>query len=284
MKKVSQSLLKDLMEYESGELCGNVLQAKLDGVYPDDTGSKPGKPSAAKLGQYFEYITFGNLPAHGDGSIPRAEYTGDGMKKCKLPEHIREPWTLLTVDDMYADYKHCHRKSDKVKRYMKAMKMEVVYKGKAFENEWGKGQTDIIVKCKMLGKGEIVIDMKYTGLMDATWSKSKFAWNLDNPALNELQGVQPKQYKWLTTLEFYYWLVSSSATNDDMRLIKANVSDDAMLKFREEAMIIKNEKLPLYEATGFEPRPSLLKCDFCPLNQGCKDRAQFPAIVEVDFN
>lgn len=274
-KQISQSLLKDVMEYEAGELCGNVLQAKLDGVYPDDTGSEPGKPSAAKQGQYFEYITWGNLPAYGDGSIPQPEYTSAGMKKAERDR---------TIDDMYAPYYYCHIKSDRLKEYMKAMKMKIVSRGQSFENEWGRGTVDLIVECKALGPGLWILDNKYTALLDASWSKSKYAWNFNNIDLRELQGVQPKQYKWLTGHNFAYLLVSSAPKNNDMRIVKANVSDEAMLKFRDEALAVRDHKLPLYEATGFEPRPSLVKCDTCPLQLTCKDRAKRIDIVEMDFN
>lgn len=266
-EKVSQSLIKDWWEYNDGDGCGIQFKSKhIDCDYPDDF--TPGTKMA--LGTYLEYLVFESVPSRmaKKGLFPSPEYKVSSVKK-----------QSFGIDDMTAPYKEAHRKAELVRQYFALMNVKVVKTNMRFENEWGEGTIDVVMEGDYFG-GQATVDCKYTGLMHDRWSK--YGFGFENPIQIKHHGVQAKQYKILTGLPFWYLLVSSSADDDTIEFVRADISDESLFTHREEAIYIR-EKINLDEQIGFVARPELSRCNECLIKDRCSFRTRIPTKRIVNF-
>ena len=121
--KVSQSLMKDFNEYTQGNECGLVLKAKyVDHIqFPSS--------DAMRLGQYFEYIATGGLPAHGDKTPPEAEFVYKGKPNEKLS----------------TAYERANGSAQLFQALIKTWNIEIIEVGWEMEHDNMKGVADLLV-------------------------------------------------------------------------------------------------------------------------------------------
>jgi hypothetical protein len=256
ISKITNTLIKMVLAYKAGELCGHLLQAKMvdDRDLDDST-------DAMKLGTYFEYIAFGNLPKN--GKIPKPEYTGTGK--------------------MTAEYTRAHLCAEEVQKWFKAMGFEIIKKGWKVTKGRYQGTIDLMVRCTKeitfadghtLHVGdEIVIDVKYSGLLEDRWSKHGWAWS---QIQIDYHGIQARQYHYLTGRPFYFLVKDNRPAGiEKVKFFRVEITEQSI----EQHKAIGNECYEYLEheaQIGFNPLPSLDNCRDCALRAKCPDRAEFP--------
>jgi hypothetical protein len=253
--KITQSFMKDMLAYKAKEECGHLIEHKwIKGKL------LPGS-EIMRLGTYFEYISFDTLPK--DGAIPKAEYTSTGK--------------------MSADYARAHDNSRVLLDWIKRMGFVVIGKGKKYERDGYEGTIDLLVQCTktitfadgyVLKKGTIiVIDVKYSGVLDDSWSRHGWMWS---PIQREYHGIQAKQYHYITELPFFFLVKDSSPKGIlNVKFFRVTINDNEMAKHLDSGRILK-DMLILEQKIGFTPYPSVYKCAKCPLKATCKDKHEFP--------
>lgn len=290
--KISQSLLKGLLNYRNGEECGLLFKAKyLDGRYdlfpPSD---------AQNVGAWFEYMLTGAIPKN--GGVPKPEYMKRGKDEDGNPS-------------LTADYRLMKQHIDNFKKAMDKYGFEILRAGEdikaLFPNSlerygfevWLTGTLDIRVRATkdiwaVYGKemvlvakeGQIVIvDIKASGLLDDKFNV--FGWQLDNLHNKVNLVTQPIHYKYIEMLNtgeeppFIFMLFSMKSEND-ARIIDFRVDESA---FEEHVNFIDSgvQNLLHYQKHGFKPRPSLEKCSDCPLRDNCEYKATVAPITVYYF-
>lgn len=259
--KVSQSLMKTLSDYTQGNECGLVLKAK----YVD----KVDFPSsdAMRLGQYFEYVATGALPAHGDGTPPEPELVYKGKPNEKLS----------------TAYERAHGSAELFKALINTYGIEIIEVGWEMEHENMKGTADLLVKWD--GKYAI-IDLKYSGLVDDKWND--MGWHQDFLGQKDKIMMQGVHYSILAEnilgepVDFYFWVF---ATQDprDVRIFK-EIIDDTKIEIHKRAV---NQVYDTFNAMvkndSFKAKPSLQKCMDCPLVDTCPSASLLPNIVPIYY-
>ena len=116
--------MKSLSDYTQGNECGLVLKAKhVDGIqFPSS--------DAMRLGQYFEYIATGGLPAYGDGTPPEAEFVYKGKANEKLS----------------TAYERANGSAQLFEALIKTWNIEIVEVGWKMEHDKMRGTADLLVK------------------------------------------------------------------------------------------------------------------------------------------
>lgn len=286
--KISQSLLKGLLNYRKGNECGLLFQEKyLKGRYdlfpPSDVQN---------VGAWFEYIATGSVPKNGE--VPKPEYMARKKDEKGNPE-------LATA------YKLMKSHIENFKKMMAVYGFEIIRVGEDIKvlypnsverfgvEVWLTGTLDIRAiatrdiytidknrfRILVAKKGqEVIIDLKTTGLLDDKWND--YGWELENLDNKVNLVTQPIHYKYIELLKtgveppFIFMLYSSKNPND-ARIIDFKVDESA---FTEHENFIDAGVLNLlnYQEKGFKPLPSLLKCSECPLKEDCEYRAIVPPI------
>ena len=259
--KVSQSLMKNYSDYTQGLECGLVLKAK----YVD----KIQFPSsdAMRLGQYFEYIATGGLPAYGDGTIPEAEFVYKGKANEKLS----------------TAYERANGSALLFEALIKNWNIEIVEVGWRMEHDNMTGTADLLVKWD--GKYAI-IDLKYSGLVDDKWND--MGWHKDFLSQKDKIMMQSVHYSILAEkilgepVDFYFWVF---ATQDprDVRIFEA-VIDDAKIELHNRAVKQVYENVnKLVAENSWKATPSLQKCMDCPLVDTCPSASLLPNITAIYY-
>jgi len=257
--KVSQSLMKSLQKYFLKQECGLILKA----MYVENKDLY--KSEAMLLGQYFEYVATGQLPKF--GNVPQAKKVYEGTPKEKLSESYQRA---------YQSAQYCKVLIDK-------MGIEILSTGETIEHNDAKGTLDI--KARWDGRLSI-IDLKYSGLLDNKWDERGWEFN----TLNEKDQlmIQSVHYKYIAEalyeepVDFYFFLFSSTNPSD-VRVAKIEVDPMKTLKHIEDIKLAKQMWQKMVETNNFKPRPSLLKCSTCPLNENCESRALLPTITTIYY-
>jgi len=262
MKKVTQSFVKDLLEYIAGGSCGHLIREKWINDKLIELDSK-----AAKLGCYFEYTFSGALPKNKE--IPKAEMMASGK-------------------DKLAPYRLADTNVERLRRYFGLMGLQILKAGVRLTRGKFEGDIDLIVECtkkivfrdgfKWKKGDKLVIDLKYSGLIEDRWSKHGWLWT---PEQRAYHGIQAKQYFFITELPFYFLVVSS--TNEyDIKLFRIEIGQESINQYILQANDLE-EKLNYYNDIGWEPRPDISKCAECPLREGCPDRATYPQVETIEL-
>jgi hypothetical protein len=133
---------------------------------------------------------------------------------------------------------------------------------------------------KLKKDDRIVIDVKYSGLIDQGWKD--FGWDLlNNPKQREYHGVQAKQYHYVSSLPFFF-LVVSSKNETDIRFFHISISEQAIESHIKEG----NDLIDRFEyekSIGFQARPEVGKCSECPLKEKCREKATVPDAIQITF-
>jgi hypothetical protein len=261
LKRVSQSLMKNFSDYTQGMECGLVLKAK----YVDHIAFP--STDAMRLGQYFEYIATGGLPAYGDGTPPEPELVYKGKPNEKLS----------------TAYERAHGSAQLFKALIKQFDIEIIEVGWAMQHENMSGTADLLVKWD--GKYAI-LDLKYSGLVDDKWND--MGWHKDFLSQKDKIMMQSVHYSILAEkilgepVDFYFWVF---ATQDprDVRIFKA-VIDDTKIELHNRAVKqVYDNVNKLIANDSWKPLPSLQKCMDCPLVDTCPSASLLPNIVPVYY-
>jgi hypothetical protein len=262
IERINQSFIKDYREYMAERECGNIIHAK----YVQDLLLENDKPGQMEVGSYVEFNITGALPKNG-----------------------RQPMPIYNQDQRpNADYRKALGAAHLVTEYMQRMGLRMVHWGKRYDYGRFTGTIDLIVECTRRIEFEngivwevgdlLCIDMKYSGLMGETGPrKNKHGWQWSQ-AQKEYHGTQAIQYHMLTKLPFYFWVTQSNQNEGetpDVELFHIPVTK-AMI----DAQISEGNKLydnfKIVAKVGFNPLPSLKRCNKCPLKLECDDKHTFP--------
>jgi hypothetical protein len=260
---ISNSLIKAIDEYalgEGGDSCGKQLKA----IYLDKTAEFHPSDSM-KLGQYFEFIATGAKLR--DGSEPKPELTQKG--------------------DLTAEYKRTLIQAENFKIQMKYYGFEIIGTGVKWEYEFDgmniKGILDVLAKDRF--GNELIIDLKYSGLIEDKWND--LGWAKEQLPHRRKLISQPKLYKWLGYKIFgkefpFYFFLHSSTNSIDRRIYKINTGLIELLCEDVEKLIrFTDDTIQYHLLTGFETRPEMKRCLSCSLLSECKEAFTLPKIEEV---
>jgi len=238
MLKISQSLLKGLLQYSSGEGCGLVFKAK----YIDSRFDLFPPSDAMNLGAWFEYVATGSVPKNGSIPIPKTlkvkavkEVKPKKPKKLKkgevaLPELEAVPEEIVpkaeVEPELSADYRLMIKHLDNFKKVMEHYGLEIIKAGEdisvPYPDAMERFGVDVVLtgtldiriratrdifakdsnghKVKVLSMGETAIfDMKVSGLLDDVWNL--LGWGLSRLHEKVSLITQPIHYKFIEVLK-----------------------------------------------------------------------------------
>jgi len=259
--KISQSLMKSFATYKQGNECGLVVKAKyIEGKQSPST-------DAMRLGQYFEYVATGGLPAYGDGTPPEPDMVYKGKPNEKLS----------------APYQRAYDSAQYFKAMTSALGIEILEVGKRIENDLMTGTTDLWVKWN---DRICIIDLKYSGLVDNKWDD--MGWHEDFLEQKDKLLAQAVHYKKIAEEEIgedvpFYFFVFSSSDPNDVRIFEIIVDPS---KTEQHMIAVKNTKALLkreIENDSWVAIPSLSRCSKCYLADECEFRALLPDIKQIYY-
>lgn len=243
---LSQSMIKSFWKYQEGKECGIWFKEMF--INKTITSS----PSdAMKLGIWFEFLCTGQRPK--DGHTPIPERTKKG--------------------ELTAAYKIVEQQAKQFKKYCELMGIEILEVGTRIEKEDFEGTFDIIANYK--GR-KVIIDLKFSSKLEDKWGDD--GWELESldfhPRRKERMCLQARAYMHLSSLPFYYF-VFSSTESEDCKFFPVIVDPDDKEIFKAEIEKIRGEiEWELFQ--GFKPRPALKRCKKCPLFSTCEHKTEAP--------
>lgn len=240
----------------NSEMCGLLMRWK----WVDEKLTPPSKDM--KVGSYFEFQVSGALPKDKLSHYP--EY-----QKSK-PNELYEPWAKA------------QRNALRVKKYIADMGLEVIQSGVTLHHGRYKGTIDLICRATkriefedgfVLNIGdEIIIDLKYSGLLDDRWSVHGWMWTDEQ---REYHGTQAIHYHMIGKRPFFF-LVCSSKNETDIKFFRVEVSEQSIERHKMEANELYGQLEVIEMSNRWIPRPSLSKCLECPLNSTCTVKHTYP--------
>lgn len=262
MVKISQSLMKSYVDYLNEKECGYYFKSN----YIDKDPDAQREPSdAMKAGIYFEYLCTGALPKSGE--VPEAELVYKGTNREKVA----------------APYERAIESAKLFNKIIEHYNIKILDKGMLLETDNSNGVVDIYAEWN----GEpVFIDLKYSGLIDDKWSE--MGWDLESLHLKDSLMIQGVHYKLLAEkclgivdIPFYYFVFSSQDPKN-VKIIRQEVDES-----RKQAHVVAIHnvigKLNKNIEYGFTPYPSLVKCNYCPLNHKCPHKVDYPLVDEVYY-
>lgn len=255
LKKITQSFIKDMREYLEpvSSLCGHFMRYKwIEGKLLE--GSKE-----MKLGSYVEFKVTGALPK--DKREPFPERTQSGK--------------------LTADYERAIENIKRIIMYFESMGFVQIQAGRTLHSGRFSGTIDVIMRATRTIKfdtgvvikkdEEIIIDMKYSGMINERWNKHGWVWTDEQ---KKYHGTQAIQYHYIGKRRFFF-LVCSSKNTTDLKFFEVDVTDRDTTLHIDEANDLFGH-FEIISQKGFEPRPSVSMCTDCILRNGCKDRHDYP--------
>jgi|SRR5882762_2704296 len=288
IEKITQTFMQYMRGYLAGEECGNLIYE----MFVNDRLFEDEEPGSKGLGAYYEFCVSGALPKN--GKIPMPEYMKSAVKK------NGGTTAGLGVDDMYEPYRLAHENAKRTRALIEEMGLEIVEAGQRYpkpgDDSKGpfEGTIDLRVRCVRevasmpwsVGE-EFVIDLKYSGMIgEKSNFYNKFGWGNGLTWSNiqrRTHGTQAIQYHYVTDLEFYF-LVRSSSNETDVEFFRVPINANMVEAHKVEGLDLFNKFNLEYKVTGrFTPYPSYSRCTGCPLFAACNDRHAFPRPVEIDI-
>jgi|SRR5690242_7836462 len=264
IKKISQSFIKDMIDYNAGRECGNLIRHK----YVNDKFVFPSKAQA--LGSYFEYELTKLLT--GVGSLPK-----DGFQpKAQMQKSGKEP---------YIEYVRANQNAIRVKEYFDKWKLKVIAAGKKKVFGRFEGTIDLLVEALEDGedwkKGEVfIIDLKYSGLLDDKWTEFGWAWS---DIQRDYHSVQAIHYHMITKGARFFYLVIAPDNVTDIKMLEVTGFTEERINSHKERANLLMADFQRAVQTGFIPYPELSKCLKCPLRSSCEDKAVTPKAIKVSI-
>jgi hypothetical protein len=253
--------MKEFAKYKMGETCGLQTKAKyIDGVkFPSS--------DAMEKGNFFEFMATGSLPR--DGHIPKADIVYKGTAK----------------ESVSTDYQRAIESAELFKKIVKHYGIEIIDTGRIVTQDSMTGIMDIV---GTWNDRVVIIDTKYSGLLDDKWNE--LGWNLDSLPEKHNLMLQPVHYKILLSKELqcepdnidFYFFIFSSKDVMDVKIIKVNVEETTYANHLATVEWVKNElKKPIDKL--FKAIPELKRCFDCPIKENCSSKAEIPTINEVTY-
>ena len=259
--KLSQSFIKSLYIYKTGDLCGIVLEEKIF--------NKTDFPSsnAQDLGNYFEYKATGQLPRN--EVVPEAK--------------------MLKNGNVATDYARMDKQVQNFEFAMKHLNFEIEKTGFVFTNPKYSGIADIIaldnnIKSKVKNKKRIIIDLKTSGLINDKYTD--FGWHEDTMSEKWDLNIQAIHYKMLAKWEWgiedipFYFFVFSTKNDWEYKIYEIKVNDSTKRQHYENLQNVKvymNEEME----QGWQPRPKYENCRTCMLNMECSHAENFAQVKPI---
>lgn len=250
-------MMKSYVDYLNEKECGLVFKAKfIDKNYESI-------PSAAmKEGIYFEYLATGALPRNNE--VPKPETTTKGA--------------LTTA------YERIPKAADLFKRIIKHYGIKILKIGYTVSTDEMTGIIDIWADWS--GQ-KVIIDLKYSGLLDDKWNE--MGWDTESLNMKDSLMIQGVHYKLLVqeslgieNVPFYYFVFNSKDATD-MKIIRQNVDPDKFYFHKQNVLKMRTAIIHEMENGGFKAYPDYRKCKDCPLFETCTERAEFPLITDVHY-
>jgi hypothetical protein len=295
--RISQSLMKDVRGYLDGGSCGVLIREKWI------KGRLLGVPSdAMELGMYFEYVLTGSVPK--DGKVPEPRYMLSKIKANKGST------VGLGPDDMYEAYRSVHENVAVVNQYLAGMGLRIynalnggLAAGVKITKGRFEGLIDVILEAERdtefdsglkIKKGQlIVVDIKYSGLLEDKWNVHGWQWT---PEQKKYHGTQAKHYFMLVNAKFagdklvwehnppipFMFLVVDPG-GKYVKIFHCQIDESAVMRHVEEGNALHDKLMYLFEMDLLEARPEVNKCAGCPLNMECAFKHTFPHPVNVDL-
>jgi hypothetical protein len=254
--KISQSMMKSYVDYLNEKECGLLFKGKYIDKNVESVAS-----GAMKEGIYFEYLATGALPRTNE--IPKPELTSKGA--------------LTTA------YERIPQAAELFKRIIKHYKIKILKVGYTLSTDemtgimdvWGEWDGD-----------KVIIDLKYSGLLDDKWNE--MGWETESLNMKDSLMIQGVHYKLLVqealgieNVPFYYFIFNSKDATD-IKIIRQNVDPDKFYFHKQNVIKMRSSILREME-TGFKAYPDYRKCKDCPLFATCPSRAEIPLITDIHY-
>ena len=266
---INQSLVKDLVKYQSGNLCGLIFSNKWI------LNQFSGGTKSNNLGHYFEYLCTGAL-AKGESEAPQPEYTKKG--------------------ELSSDFELARKQSVFFAELMTKYGIKLLSAGdKVLADDKWIGTLDILAQWESIGNyidfefGEdnpekkVIIDLKYSGLLDDKWSE--FGWNTDTLAKKQGTMLQAKHYKFLFWKKYgfnppFLFFVFDTKEVGKVKVINVDIEEWELEQhevFLEKAKKYFEHQLKI----GFEPKPKYDICIKCQFSNWCQFKANTPSVITI---
>jgi len=266
---INQSLVKDLVKYQKKELCGLIFQNKwVLKQYGKGTKSN-------SLGHYFEWLCTGAL-AKGEEEAPKPEYTKKG--------------------ELTADFQVAQKQAVYFKEVISNYGIELLTAGEKViaEDTWvdtidikarwnSVFDDDLIFKDANNPENIVIIDLKYSGLLEDKWSE--FGWHNDFLHKKEGTMLQAKHYKFLFWKKYgynppFFFFVFDNKHERECKIIYVDISEKD-LELHEIFLNKAKVYLERQIEKGFLPIPRYDMCKSCAYSQWCSFKKEIPPIVVV---
>ena len=261
LPRISQSLMKNYVDYLNGKECGLYFKA----TYIDKDPDAQSEPSdAMRAGIYFEYLCTGALPRNGVVPEPDVVYKGKANEKLSAP------------------YERVQVSAKRFKDIIDFYNITIKDVGLVLKTDEMSGIIDIYAEWN----GEpCIIDLKYSGLIDDKWSET--GWDLESLHTKDSLMIQGVHYKLLAEkclgivdIPFYYFVFSSADPNN-IKIIKQEI-DESRKQSHVVAIYNVLGKIKNNIEHGFTAYPSLQRCSKCPLAFKCDKKVNNP-IVDIVY-
>ncbi len=255
-------MVKDLLKYEKGDLCGLVFTNKW--IYKNFGASS----LANNLGHFFEYLTTGSLPK--GGHIPE--------------EGTTKPYYILRQQAEY--FKYLFEKKG----------ITIVNNGLDItaDDKWI-GTLDVLAQWESVFKDEqvyldpnntdfkVIIDLKYSGLLEDKYSE--FGWHENSLPFNEKTLLQAKHYKFLYWKKYgvlipFFFFVFDSKKPKLAKLIHIDI-DEFELDQHEKFLMKAKNYFDAQKEIGFIPKPQYNRCIDCDYENICIFKQDTPEIIHI---
>lgn len=254
--KISQSMMKSYVDYLNQKECGLLFKGKYIDKNVESVAS-----TAMKEGIYFEYLATGSLPR--TNIVPEPERTAKGQ--------------LTTA------YERIVKASELFKSILSHYEIKILRVGYVVSTDEMTGIIDIWAEWD--GK-PVIIDLKYSGLLDDKWNE--LGWETESLTMKDSLMIQGVHYKLLVEeslgiedVPFYYFIFNSKDATD-MKIIKQNVDPDKLYFHKQNVLKMRASILRDME-NGFKAYPDYRVCKDCPLANTCSQRAEYPNIIEIHY-
>ena len=278
---INQSLIKDLFKYKKEELCGLVFNNKW--IYKQFGGGS----KANNLGHYFEYLCTGAL-AKGETIPPKPDLVKAGG--------LSAPFELARKQSVY--YKEIIHKygitdikaGEKViaeEQWIGTLDISARWDN-VFLNE-GSDNSQInksIIKDPNNKENRVIIDLKYSGLLDDKWSD--FGWDTEWLPKKEGTMLQATHYTFLYWKKYgyvppFFFFVFDSSKVNRCKIIYIPITLDKLIN-HEKLVNGAKKYLDKQLEKGFKAIPKYEECLNCPYNKWCTEKQEVPPIITVEPN
>jgi hypothetical protein len=248
-------MMKSYVDYLTGKKCGILFKAEFIDKCIESTPS-----DAMREGIYFEYLATGSLPRTGE--VPEPDRTAKG--------------------ELTSPYKRVKEAAEFFREIIAHHNIFIKRTGYVISTSEMTGIIDIWADWN----GEdVIIDTKYSGLIDDKWNE--LGWETESLTMKDTLMIQGVHYKMLAKealgkdVPFYYFIFNSKDPRD-MKIIRQEVDEDKFF-FHKENVKKMRAAIQTDIEQGFKAYPDYRKCKDCPLFDSCSHAHKYPQIIPVYY-